>query len=119
MAASIALTYRSGCDLEADRQEQVNQKKSADRKLSKAGLTCARLGLIVLMARITALNNVTNNGIAQVSKASRMRAFAKDPVLDLVVPRLKRARYVMKTAVMMMSVTTLPASQMTVGKNMR
>lgn len=95
-----------------------------DQELAGSGvyestLTCARLGLVVLMVLITALKSVTNNGIAQVSNASRMSEFAKDPVLDFVVPRLRRARYVMKTAVMMMSVTTLPASQMTVGRNMR
>lgn len=81
--------------------------------------TCARLWLMVLIALITALKSVTNSGIAQVSKASRIRAFAKEPVLDLVVPRFRRARYAVKTIVMMRSVTTLPTSQMTVGIKIR
>lgn len=44
------------------------------------------------MALMTALNNVTKRGIAQVSNASRINEFAKEPVLDFVVPRFKRAR---------------------------
>lgn len=82
-------------------------------------LTCARLLLMVLIARMAALKSVTNNGIAHVSKASRMREFAKEPVLDLAVPRRRRAKHVIKTIVRIRSVTTFPTSQMTVGTNIR
>lgn len=59
---------------------------------SVCNLTCAKFGLSVLTALMTALNNVTNRGIAHVSNARRMREFANEPVLDLVVPLFKRAK---------------------------
>lgn len=73
----------------------------------------------MLIALITALKSVTNSGMAHVSNASRMRELANEPVLDLVVPRFRRARYVVKTIVIMRSVTTFPMSHRTVGMKIR